>query len=319
MTAKPSSGSAPSPDQQSLLVKALTSVANAVFITDEAGQIIWVNDAFSKLSGYAPEDTIGRTPAILQSGSQSPDFYAKLWKTIRAGHIWQGEVVDQRKDGSMYTVDEVITPLFNENGSVANFIAIQHDITMRKKEGEFDHYLAYHDALTGLPNRVFFLNSLQLAIARVGRTQHSLAILFLDLDGFKPVNDNLGHHTGDQLLSLLAERLRSAVRKEDTVARFGGDEFAILLNDLDDKEITSSLAAKLLNTVSRTFVVRGEKINISTSIGISIYPSDGQDANTLLTHADEAMYDAKRHGGNCFRYSSESKNFSGPANTNPPS
>lgn len=289
-------------NQQQLLVKALSSVANAVFITDETGQIIWVNDAFSRLSGYAPEDSIGSTPAILQSGKQNEEFYANLWQTIRSGHVWQGEVVDQRKDGSLYTVEEVITPLFNEGGIATNFIAIQHDLSARKQESERDHYLAYHDPLTGLPNRTFFLGVQQQAIAHAQRTQHMFATLFLDLDNFKPTNDSLGHHIGDQLLVAVAERLRAAVRKEDTVARFGGDEFAILLAGLLDIGVTTALARKLLEAISQPFVVRGEKINIGASIGISIYPDDGEDAETLLDHADCAMYEAKRLGGNGFRF-----------------
>lgn len=289
-------------NQQPLLVKALTSVANAVFITDEVGQIIWINDAFSRLSGYSPEDAIGHTPAILQSGKQSQAFYAKLWQTILAGHVWQGEVVDQRKDGSLYTVDEVITPLFNDDGAITNFIAIQHDITARKQEGEHDRFLAYHDAVTGLANRPLFLSVMQLAIAHAQRTQHMLATLFLDLDGFKPINDAFGHHIGDQLLSAVAERLSAAVRKEDTVARFGGDEFAILLTGLLDSGIVAALAGKLVEAIARPFVVRGQKVNVRASIGISLYPTDGEDAETLLENADHAMYDAKHHGGNNFRF-----------------
>lgn len=288
-------------DQQLLLVKALTSIANAVFITDEIGQIIWINDAFSRLSGYSAEDVVGRTPAVLQSGRQDQAVYANLWHTILEGRVWQGEIVDQRKDGSLYTVDEVITPLFDKDGIITNFIAIQHDITARKQEGERNHYLAYHDAATGLSNRDFFMSVLQRAISRARRTQHMLAVLFMDLDGFKPVNDTYGHHMGDQLLAALAERLSAAVRKEDTIARLGGDEFAILLTDLLEMDVITALAGKLLDAVSRPFVIRGQKITVSASIGIAIYPTDGEDAQTLLDHADHAMYDAKHHGGNNFR------------------
>ncbi len=289
-------------DRQSLLVKALTSVANAVFITDEAGQIIWVNEAFSKLSGYSPQESLGQTPALLQSGKQGQSFYARLWDTILSGQVWQGEVIDRRKDGSLYVVDEVITPLFNEHGGIANFIAIQHDISKRKKEGAIDHYLAYHDALTGLPNRLFFLNVVQLALANARRGNYRLALLFLDLDAFKPVNDRLGHRAGDKLLSIIAERLRSSIRRQDTVARFGGDEFAILLGDLADRALASSLAAKVLEAITQPFALEGKTINVGASIGVSIFPDDGDDTKTLLTCADRAMYEAKRHGGNCYHF-----------------
>jgi diguanylate cyclase (GGDEF)-like protein/PAS domain S-box-containing protein len=289
------------PAQQSLLAHALASTANAIFITDEAGRIVWVNDAFSRLSGYSPEDLIGRTPAILQSGKQGHSFYTQLWQTLVAGNVWQGEIVDQRKDGSLYTVDEIITPLFNEQGVITHFIAIQHDITRQKQDGERDRHLAYHDALTDLPNRANFLDVQQQAISRAKRTQHMLATLFLDLDKFKPINDTLGHHTGDQLLAAVAERLRAAVRQADIVARFGGDEFAILLTNLSDAEVATALARKLIDTLSQPFVLRGRKINVSASIGIAIYPADGEEPEALLMNADKAMYQAKCHGGNNYQ------------------
>ena len=290
------------PLHQSLLAQALVSAANAIFITDEAGQIIWVNDAFARLSGFAPEDAIGRTPAILKSGRQSPSFYKQLWQTILSGHVWQGEVVDQRKDGSLYMVDEIITPLFDAQGAITHFIAIQHDITQFRQEGERDRHLAYHDVLTGLPNRAHFLGIQQRAISDAERTQRMLATLFLDLDGFKPINDTFGHHTGDQLLIAVADRLRAGVRQADTVARFGGDEFAVLVTDLLDREVAAALACKLLGAIGRPFMLRGQKINVSASIGIAIYPSDGENPETLLINADNAMYQVKHRGGNNYQF-----------------
>jgi diguanylate cyclase len=287
--------------EPSLLAHALASTASAILITDRSGEIIWINDAFSRLTGYLPEDVIGRTPAVLQSGKQSYAFYSELWKTILEGNVWQGEVVDQRKDGSLYTVDEIITPLFDQQGGITHFIAIQHDITQQKKSSERDHHLAYHDALTDLPNRLHFLDLQQQAISYARRTQNMVATLFLDLDRFKPVNDMLGHHTGDLLLSAVAERLRSAVRQADVVARFGGDEFAVLLTNLPDADIAVGLAGKLLEVLARPFVLRGEKIEISASIGIALYPADGEDPDTLLMNADKAMYQAKCRGGNRYQ------------------
>lgn len=284
------------------LAQALASVGNAIFITDEDGRIIWVNDAFSRLSGYAAEDSIGRTPAILSSGRQSDSFYSQLWRTINAGQVWKGEVEDRKKDGSTYIVDEVITPLFDATGAITNFIAIQHDITLRKQETERDHHLAYHDILTGLPNRAMFIDVQRKAIAYARRTHRLLATLFLDLDGFKPVNDTYGHRMGDQLLIAVGERLRAAVRQEDTIARFGGDEFAILIPGLTEPSVVETLAQKLVDAVSRPFVLRGKKVSIKVSIGIAMYPSDGSDAETLLMNADNAMYQAKFHGGNVFEF-----------------
>jgi diguanylate cyclase (GGDEF)-like protein/PAS domain S-box-containing protein len=295
----PMSQSSPQqPAQQSLLAKALASTASAIFITDGAGQIVWINDAFSRLSGYGPEDAIGHTPAILQSGKQNYAFYTQLWETLLEGKVWQGEIIDQRKDGSLYTVDEIITPLFDQQGQITHFIAIQHDITQQKRLGEQDRHLAYHDALTDLPNRTHFLTMQQQAISHAKRTQHMLATLFLDLDRFKPVNDDFGHHMGDLLLAAVAERLRAALRQSDAIARFGGDEFAILLTSLPDTEAAVALARKLLDALARPFVLRGQKIEIGASIGIAIYPTDGEDPETLLMNADKAMYQAKYRGGN---------------------
>jgi diguanylate cyclase (GGDEF)-like protein len=225
-----------------------------------------------------------------------------MWQTILAGQVWKGEVVDRRKDGSLYTVEEVITPLFDKDGVITHFLALQHDITQRKKESERDHYLAYHDVLTGLPNRASFLDVQHKAISHAKRSQQMIATLFLDLDGFKPVNDAFGHHMGDQLLIAVAERLRATVRQADAVARFGGDEFAVLITNIMDINIAATLAHKLIDILSKPFVLRGQKFNVHASVGIAIYPADGENPEALLTHADKAMYQAKSEGGNTFRF-----------------
>src|SRR6266566_2308747 len=175
-----------------LLGRALASVANAIVITGHDGRIIWVNQAFSRLSGYSPKEAIGQTPNFLKSGKQDATFYRELWQTIIAGNVWRGEVIERHKDGSFFTVDEVITPLRDDAGAVTHFIVIQHDITQRKHESEREHYLAYHDVLTGLPNRALFLEVLQQSVNGAGRRQQRLALFFVDLDGFKAVNDSLG-------------------------------------------------------------------------------------------------------------------------------
>lgn len=285
-----------------LLAQALTFAAIAVFITDVDGKIVWINDAFSRLSGYSPDEALGRTPAILRSGKQHDTFYAQLWQTILAGHNWKGEVVDQRKDGTLYTADEIITPLRNSEGTITHFIAIQHDITRRIEEGEQDHHLAYHDFLTDLPNRASFLASQNLSITNAEHVDCMFATLFLDLDNFKPVNDNLGHQIGDHLLAAVAARLRSAVRQTDIVARIGGDEFAILLTDIPNVEVVSVLACKLIDALSRPFVLDEQKIKINVSIGIAMYPVDGKEPEALLMHADNAMYKAKCRGGNNYEF-----------------
>lgn len=287
-----------------LLATALFSMASAIFITDANGIIMWVNDAFTRLSGYASHEAVGNTPAILNSGKQDRCHDTLLWETILAGKVWQGEVIDRHKTGRLYVVDQIITPLFDQFGVVSHFIAIQHDITERRQESEHDHYLAYHDVLTGLPNRTSFLLMLQLALARASRDTRRLALLFIDLDKFKPVNDEFGHHNGDQLLSAVGARLRASIRKSDVVARIGGDEFVVVLHDKASPALACKLAEKLLGTLARQFMIGPHRISITGSIGLAFYPDDGVCAQDLMINADSAMYQAKARGGGayqCFR------------------
>ncbi len=238
-----------SSDQQDLLANALSSIANAVFITDRDGRIVWANEAFSRLSGYATHEALGRSPAMLKSGRQDAEFYRELWQTILAGSVWRGEVVERRKDGSLYAVDETITPLCDAAGNITYFVATLHDTTLRKKEGDRDHFLAYHDSLTGLPNRALFLRLLEQALAHCARSARRLAVLFIDLDHFKPVNDTLGHQLGDLLLATVAERLRASVRKSDVVARLAGDEFTVIQTDIVDVRPARALARTLVRAL----------------------------------------------------------------------
>lgn len=286
---------------QTLLAHALESVANAIFITDEEGHIVWLNQAFSRLCGYSPDELLGNTPSMLSSGMQSKSFYADLWQTILSGNAWRGIMIDRRKDGSLYRVDETITPLLNEQGLITHFIAIQQDMALRSHEQEKNHYLAYHDALTGLPNRAQFYELLKHVMHHAEHTKDMVALMYLDLDKFKPVNDTFGHDTGDQLLQAVGERLQAAVRKTDTVARLGGDEFAILLQGLLSKELAITLASKLVDSIAQPFVIADHKLHIGVSIGISMYPVDG-DQEELIKKADQAMYAAKQTGGSAYRF-----------------
>ena len=286
---------------QPLLAQAISQLASPMMITDDAGKIVWVNHAFCDLSGYGPDEILGHTPSLFKSGRQVPEFYSHLWQTIRAGKVWQGQVVDQRKDGSQYTAEVIITPLRDEDGVVRHFIALQHDITERERVHDRDRYLAYHDDLTGLPNRAMLREIEQKAISHALRSDQLLAMLFLDLDGFKHVNDTLGHLVGDQLLTALAERLQAGIRQSDTVARVGGDEFAILLTDIDKPETAERTAHNLLSSLARPFLVRGHRLSVGASIGIALFPSDSRNAATLLDHADQAMYQAKLQGGQRFQ------------------
>jgi diguanylate cyclase len=290
------------PNQQDLLANALSSIADAVFITDRAGRIVWANEAFSRLSGYAANEILGASPARLKSGRQDAGFYRELWQTILAGSVWRGEVVERRNDGSLYTVDETITPLRDAAGNITHFIAVLRDITSRKNERDRDRFLAYHDNLTGLPNRALFLRLLEQALVHCARSGRRLAVLFVDLDHFKPVNDTLGHQLGDLLLETVAERLRASVRKSDVVARLSGDEFTVIQTDLVDSRPARALARTLVRALGRPYKLKGRDVQVGASVGTSIYPDDGTSPEELLQRADLAMYRAKEQGRNryCF-------------------
>ncbi|QAU34527.1 GGDEF domain-containing protein [Janthinobacterium sp. 17J80-10] len=289
------------PIADATLAKAFKCTANAVVITDQAGKIVWANEAFSQLSGYSEAELIGCSPAKLNSGKQSHMFYSDMWHTIMSGKTWRGILVDRRKDGMLYTVDEIITPLHDNDGNITHFIAIQHDITPRSQEQERESFLAYHDVLTGLSNRAYFLSEQQQAMFQAKRNQRTLGLLFIDLDRFKDINDTLGHSIGDGLLVAVAERLRSAVRKDDVIARMGGDEFAILVKDIQGIEVILAMANKLLEGLSQQFVLDGQIIHTYASVGIAIYPNGCDDPEVLLSQADKAMYQAKKAGGNRYQ------------------
>ena len=295
MHSHPNDTQAPS---EALLAQALADTATAIFITDRSGKIIWANNAMSQLCGFDVEAMVGAAPSLLNSGEQGNPFYDHLWQTLESGNVWQGEIVDRRKDGSLYTVDEIITPLLDRHGVITHFIAIQHDITRNKEEHEREHRMAYQDFLTGLPNRARFFVFYEDAVAHAASAGQVLATLFIDLDNFKPVNDMLGHGAGDELLVAVAERLRAGVRQADLVARVGGDEFAIVLIDLPDLSMARVLAQKLLEAMAQPFVVQGKRVGISASIGIATFPRDGVTSGVLLNRADAAMYRAKCLGGN---------------------
>lgn len=293
------------PPEQALLCRALEGAANAVMITDRGGRILWVNDAFCRLSGYAREQAVGGNPRLLSSGRQGADFYRAMWETILRGRPWQGQMVERRADGSTYTASQVISPLLDAEGRVTHFLAIQQDVSRGAEEHARIRRLAYYDMLTGLPNRTFFLQLLAEAIAQAAAQKRGAALMFLDLDRFKQVNDSFGHAAGDRLLRAVAERIRACMRRSDTVGRLGGDEFAIVLRDLDGSEPARALAQKLVRSIGQPFVFEGLQVATGASIGIGLYPADGEQAETLLSRADAAMYQAKIHGGGGYRFCSQ--------------
>ncbi|HEY6280950.1 MAG TPA: diguanylate cyclase [Burkholderiales bacterium] len=288
--------------KQGLLAEALAKIANAIFITDPQGRIIWSNNAFWQLSGYSEQEILGRTPSFLKSGRQGARFYSEMWNTIRSRRVWRGKLVERGKDGTLFVVEETITPLMDSLGNITHFIAIQHDLTLHEREGKRTRFLAYHDSLTGLANRALLLKFLEEAFAKAKRRGHMVGVLFLDLDRFKGVNDRRGHRVGDLLLRTVAERLNSAVRKTDVVARVGGDEFVIVQSDVENPGAVRALARKLVARIRQPYNFYGVKVNIKTSVGIALFPQHGNDPELLLTLADRAMYKAKKAGGNGYRF-----------------
>lgn len=299
-------------DQQQLRLQgiAMESVANAVFITDCDGRIKWVNNAFTILSGYTEGEVSGKTPRLFKSGKHDSSFYRQVWQAILAGKVWRGEIVNRRKDGDLYTVNQTITPLLDAHGKVCHFVAIHEDISEKKEAEERILYMAHYDALTNLPNRILFRDHLELELAHAHRSGRMVAVMFLDLDRFKIINDTLGHAFGDQLLRAVAERLRACVREGDTVSRLGGDEFTFIIPDIANSQDTVLIAQKILNAMSRSFQVEGHEVHVTPSIGIALYPSDADDAGSLIKKADTAMYHAKEHGKNTFQFYRDDMNVS---------
>ena len=295
----------------SLQAAALKAAANAIVITDFHGTIIWVNRAFTAMTGYGQEEIVGKNPNLLNSGEQPESYYAELWSTILSGKVWKGEIVNRRKDGTTYTEEMTITPVsLEDTGNPTNtyFIAIKQDITQRKAAEKQIQFLAYYDALTGLPNRTLLQDRLSKALAGARRRKDKVALLFLDLDGFKTINDSLGHSVGDLVLQEVAERLKRFAREQDTVARVGGDEFLIVLTAVKDAADAAVAAERLMHAMTVELVIQGRSLSISCSIGISIFPEHGTDGETLIKNADAAMYCAKESGCNSFRFFSEGMN-----------
>ncbi|HRL76800.1 MAG TPA: diguanylate cyclase [Candidatus Accumulibacter phosphatis] len=287
-----------------LFEAALNSAANGIVITDVNATVVWANPAFTRMTGISLAEAVGNRPIeMLNTGQQDEDFYRRMWETILDGRVWSGELVNRRKDGSVYDEALTISPVTDINGRIQHFVAIKQDISERKATEERVQHLAHHDQLTDLPNRALLSDRLAQALAQVRRDRATLALMFLDLDQFKPVNDTLGHDIGDLLLKEVALRLKSCVPREtDTVARLGGDEFVILLAQIERAMDAVLVAGKVLAALSRPFVIGPHTLDISVSIGIAVYPQHGEDVGQLLKSADTAMYYAKKAGRNCYRF-----------------
>ena len=298
-------------DQQQLRLHsaAMASVANAVFITDSEGRITWVNAAFAKLSGYTSDEACGLTPRLFKSGRHDAAYYQQVWQTILAGNVFRGEVINRRKDGSLYTVDQTITPLLDMNGKTCHFVAIHEDITDKKEAEKRIIHMAHYDTLTNLPNRILFTDRLHQEMIHANRNKRLVSVIFLDLDRFKTINDTLGHTFGDQLLKAIANRLKNCIREGDTVSRLGGDEFIFIISDITHPQDATLIAQKILSALSTTFYLEGHEVHVTSSIGIAIYPLDANDMDNLIKRADIAMYHAKEEGGSTFKFYMEDMNI----------
>ena len=294
--------------QLHLSAKVFESSNEAILISDGKNRIISVNHRFEQITGYRAAEVLGSEAAILGADSENPSFYRNLHAILLEQGSWQGEASDRRKGGEIYPVWLSISLVRDKRGNPEYHIASFSDITERKQQEAQIEHLAFHDLLTGLPNRRLLIDRIQVAIAQAARDANGLALLFVDLDRFKTINDSLGHQAGDQLLRLVGERLKSCVRSGDTVSRVGGDEFIVLCPNCDSPEDASSLGDKLLGAIAQPYQIDDTELVITASIGIALYPDNGADANSLIGNADVAMYLAKENDRNNYQFYSPELN-----------
>lgn len=271
-------------------------------ITDRQGKIIHANNLFSEISGYSHDELIGNTHQLINSGYHSREFFKEMWRTIGFGGVWKGEIRNRAKDGSFYWVDTTIVPVKNEKGKPVQYIAMRYDITDKKENQEKIRMMAFYDHLTGLKNRRKFDENLIQKIAYAKENQERFGIMFVDLDGFKYVNDTLGHIIGDELLIAVARRLEEIVSKNGVVARLSGDEFAILIDFITSPRDMQRYAESIITNFKEPFAIEGYQLSTTASIGISTYPEAGSDAPTMMKHADLAMYRVKGLSKNDYRF-----------------
>lgn len=285
-------------DNQRLATSVYDNVDEGILVTDAEAKIVSVNKAFTSITGYSMEEVIGKDPRILKSGRQDTEFYQKMWKDLRTKGFWKGEIWNRKKSGQIYPQWETISEVRASDGTLLNYVAAFSDITPLKVSHERMEFLAHHDPLTGLPNRLLFNARLDLSLQNAKRKGRKVAVLMIDLDGFKEVNDRLGHQAGDQLLQQVASRLSGQVREEDTVTRLGGDEFAVVLYDVGDMFNAKLVAENILDNIGRTYFLDDEEAHVSCSIGVGIFPEHFHARESLLKAADMAMYTAKSRGKN---------------------
>lgn len=284
-----------------LAASVFTHAREGIFIASPAGTIIEVNAAFTRITGYSREEVLGRDPRMLNSGRQGPEFYAAMSMALARDGQWSGEIWNRRKSGEEYVESATISAVRGLDGQTQNYVALFTDVTTMKEHERQLERIAHYDALTHLPNRVLLADRLQQAMIQCQRRDRSLAVAYLDLDGFKAVNDRHGHNIGDELLITLAQRMKAALREGDTLARIGGDEFVAVLVDLEQLQDCTPVLVRLLQATAAPATVGDAVLHVSASIGVTLYPQDAADADHLLRHADQAMYQAKQAGRNCYR------------------
>ncbi|MDO9270009.1 MAG: sensor domain-containing diguanylate cyclase [Methylobacter sp.] len=279
--------------QLKLAATVFAGSSDGILITDSSTHIVSVNQALCAMTGYNESELLGQPPSILQSGYTTDEEHKRLWESLNKSGQWQGDIMDRTKNGALIPMRISINQIKNADNQLTHYVAILSDISERKAEEEHLRHIAHHDPLTGLANRVLFNDRLEQAIKLATRNNTQFAVLFMDLDKFKPVNDLFGHKIGDKLLQKVADRLTRSVRETDTVTRLGGDEFVILLENIADQEMAEKLLNPIIATIGNVYHIDDYDIEIGVSAGISIYPNHGTDAKTLLHHADIAMYETK--------------------------
>lgn len=285
-----------------LAASVFESTVEGILVTDAAGIILSVNPAFTEVTGYSAAEAIGQTPRLLKSSHHNQEFHTAFWQDLRTKGKWEGEIWNRRKNGEIYLARKSSTVIRGENDEAIRYVSVFNDITEFWRKDERIRHLAFHDSLTDLPNRSLLEERLSRMIGMAGRNQRNIAIMFLDLDGFKNVNDNLGHDIGDALLVLVAKKLQTQLREIDTVARMGGDEFVILLDNPDSREYLVKIANRIIETVNEPMDLRGTSVSVGVSIGIAEYSTANHSTTQLMKNADTAMYIAKKSGANTYRF-----------------
>ena len=295
-------------EQLHLAANAIESAAEGVMICDAEERIVSVNKAFTKITGYSAEEVLGKIPDAIMADEQASSLRVEISKTVFEEGHWKGELWRRNKNGDSYLEERSVSAVKDDNDRIVNFIILFSDVTKQKEDERRVQFLAHHDSLTGLANRTMFQLRCEETLLRASRKSAKAAVMFIDLDHFKTVNDSLGHAYGDELLRGVAARVQECVRKTDFVARLGGDEFTVLLNEVADSGDVAFIAKKILDRLSASFTVAGHEIYVSASIGISYYPDDGQNASALIKNADSAMYAAKEQGRSNYQFFSAEMN-----------